>query len=104
MASDYAADNIRVNCLCAGTVDNGLTRCSGSLGADLRNDVVAMVKEFGREKRIHFAHLRNIKVDQRGNFRRRHNIPRMGRSTWPPLFALRWRSASTATRVRTTAE
>ena len=47
---------------------NGLTLCSGSLGADLRNDVVAMVKEFGGEKRIHFAHLRNIKADAQGNF------------------------------------
>ena len=27
-----------------------------------------MVKEFGGEKRIHFAHLRNIKVDAHGNF------------------------------------
>ena len=27
-----------------------------------------MVKEFGGEKRIHFAHLRNIKVDEQGNF------------------------------------
>ena len=47
---------------------NGLTLCSGALGADVRNDVVAMVKEFGGEKRIHFAHLRNIKVDAHGNF------------------------------------
>lgn len=47
---------------------NGLTLCSGSLGSDLRNDVAAMVREFGGEKRIHFAHLRNVKVDEQGNF------------------------------------
>ena len=47
---------------------NGLTLCSGSLGADLRNDVVGMVREFGGRKRIHFAHLRNVKVDEFGNF------------------------------------
>ena len=47
---------------------NGLTLCSGSLGSDLRNDVVAMVREFGSEKRIHFAHLRNVRVDEHGNF------------------------------------
>ncbi len=47
---------------------NGLTLCSGALGAEVRNDVVAMVKEFAGEKRIHFAHLRNIKVDERGSF------------------------------------
>ena len=47
---------------------NGLTLCSGSLGSDLRNDVIGMVREFGGEKRIHFAHLRNVQVDERGNF------------------------------------
>ncbi|HWF67083.1 MAG TPA: mannonate dehydratase [Acidobacteriaceae bacterium] len=47
---------------------NGLTFCTGSLGADLRNDVPAMVREFSGEKRIHFAHMRNIKADERGNF------------------------------------
>ena len=47
---------------------NGLTLCSGSLGSDRKNDVVAMVREFGAQKRIHFAHMRNIKVDDRGNF------------------------------------
>lgn len=47
---------------------NGLTLCSGALGSDIRNDVVAMVREFGAEKRIHFAHMRNIEVDKRGNF------------------------------------
>ena len=47
---------------------NGLTLCSGSLGADLKNDVVAMIREFGAQKRIHFAHMRNVKVDELGNF------------------------------------
>lgn len=47
---------------------NGLTLCSGSLGADPRNDVLGMVREFGGQKRIHFAHLRNVKVDEAGNF------------------------------------
>lgn len=47
---------------------NGLTLCSGSLGSDLKNDVVSMIREFGARKRIHFAHMRNIKVDERGNF------------------------------------
>lgn len=47
---------------------NGLTLCSGSLGSDLRNDVIGMVREFGGEKRIHFAHLRNVQVDEGGNF------------------------------------
>ncbi len=47
---------------------NGLTLCSGSLGSDLKNDVVALVREFSARKRIHFAHMRNVKVDEHGNF------------------------------------
>ncbi len=38
---------------------NGLTFCTGSLGADVNNDLVKMAKKFA--KRIHFAHLRNIR-------------------------------------------
>lgn len=38
---------------------NGLTFCTGSLGADVNNDLPQMAKLFA--KRIHFAHLRNIK-------------------------------------------
>ncbi|MFF7708413.1 mannonate dehydratase [Pseudomonas sp. NPDC007930] len=47
---------------------NGLTLCSGSLGADLGNDVPALVREFGAQGRIHFAHLRNVKVNAAGDF------------------------------------
>lgn len=38
---------------------NGLTFCTGSLGADPDNDLPAMAAEFA--KYIHFAHLRNIR-------------------------------------------
>jgi mannonate dehydratase len=47
---------------------NGLTLCSGSLGAGPENDVEALVREFGAVGRIHFAHLRNIRVTPRGDF------------------------------------
>jgi len=50
------------------TPANGLTLCAGSLGADLDNDIVSMVKEFAGRGRIHFAHIRNVKVDEKGNF------------------------------------
>ena len=50
------------------TPANGLTLCSGSLGADLKNNIVELVKEFSAKGRIHFAHIRNVKVDERGNF------------------------------------
>ncbi|MBN9587990.1 MAG: mannonate dehydratase [Alphaproteobacteria bacterium 64-11] len=47
---------------------NGLTLCSGSLGAGPQNNVEALVREFGGRGRIHFAHLRNVKLDANGNF------------------------------------
>ncbi|SFL86197.1 mannonate dehydratase [Halanaerobium salsuginis] len=39
---------------------NGLALCSGSLGVNPENDVPAIIREFG--DRIHFAHVRNIKI------------------------------------------
>lgn len=39
---------------------NGLTLCSGSLGVDPNNDIADMVKSFA--DRIHFAHIRNVKI------------------------------------------
>lgn len=39
---------------------NGLTLCSGSLGVSPENDIADMVYAFG--DRIHFAHMRNIKI------------------------------------------
>ncbi len=47
---------------------NGLTLCSGSLGGDAKNDIPAIVHEFGSRGRIHFAHLRNVKVNDHGDF------------------------------------
>ena len=47
---------------------NGLTLCSGSLGAGPQNNVEALVREFGAQGRIHFAHLRNVKVSANGDF------------------------------------
>ncbi|MBO4459270.1 MAG: mannonate dehydratase [Clostridiales bacterium] len=40
---------------------NGLTLCTGSLGANKDNDVAAIAGEFAKEGRIPFVHLRNIK-------------------------------------------
>lgn len=45
---------------------NGLTLCTGSLGASGLNDIPAMVREFGN--RIHFAHIRNLKRFENGDF------------------------------------
>jgi mannonate dehydratase len=47
---------------------NGITLCSGCLGADPNNDIPDMIRYFGSMGRIHFGHVRNIKVDSSGNF------------------------------------
>lgn len=40
---------------------NGMTLCSGSLGARPDNDLPAIMREFG--PKVHFIHLRNVKKD-----------------------------------------
>lgn len=45
---------------------NGLTLCTGSLGENPDNDVPAMARRFASMGRIHFAHLRNIKIHDEG--------------------------------------
>ncbi|MGB0866131.1 MAG: mannonate dehydratase, partial [Granulosicoccaceae bacterium] len=45
---------------------NGLTLCSGSLGANPTNDVVAIAQQFA--DKIRFAHLRNVRKEPNGSF------------------------------------
>ncbi|MDO3410128.1 mannonate dehydratase [Saccharibacillus sp. CPCC 101409] len=45
---------------------NGLTFCSGSLGTSPLNDLPAILTEF--IDRVHFAHLRNVRVFENGDF------------------------------------
>ena len=45
---------------------NGITFCTGSLGASRENDLVALAGKYA--KRIHFAHLRQLKYDGDVNF------------------------------------
>ncbi|MCA1293405.1 mannonate dehydratase [Paenibacillus sp. alder61] len=45
---------------------NGITLCSGSLGANPDNDIIGMIHEFSG--RIPFAHIRNVKVYENGDF------------------------------------
>ncbi len=40
---------------------NGVTVCTGSLGADPNNDLPAIIHDLGRAGRIHFMHCRNVK-------------------------------------------
>ncbi|MBO5287735.1 MAG: mannonate dehydratase [Clostridia bacterium] len=46
--------------------ENGLTFCTGSLGASQDNDLVKMAEKYA--DRIHFVHLRNIKITGKGEF------------------------------------
>ncbi len=41
---------------------NGVTFCTGSLGARPENDLPGMIRSLGATGRIHFAHCRNIRV------------------------------------------
>lgn len=55
---------------------NGLTFCTGSLGARGDNDLPAMARRFADH--IHFAHLRNVARDADGSF---HEAAVLGEST-----------------------
>ncbi len=46
--------------------ENGITFCTGSLGARRDNDLPAMVRAFA--DRIHFVHLRNVTTEDDGSF------------------------------------
>ncbi|MGQ3477155.1 mannonate dehydratase [Paenibacillus sp. TY11] len=45
---------------------NGITLCSGSLGANPNHDIISMIHEF--KDRIPFAHIRNVRVSANGDF------------------------------------
>ncbi len=45
---------------------NGITFCTGSLGAHPANDLPAMFRRFG--SRVHFLHLRNVRREEDGSF------------------------------------
>jgi len=41
---------------------NGVTLCTGSLGADPSNDLPSIARSLGARGRIHFAHCRNVRI------------------------------------------
>ncbi|MEW8972623.1 MAG: mannonate dehydratase [Tissierellaceae bacterium] len=47
---------------------NGLTLCTGSLGSGSFNNIVRMVDKYSAQGRIHFIHVRNIKLLDDGSF------------------------------------
>ncbi|MDR0325577.1 MAG: mannonate dehydratase [Oscillospiraceae bacterium] len=59
-------DNIRQFLDLCPSPSNGLTLCTGSLGADPDNDIPAIIREFS--EKIYFAHIRNLKFLGNGDF------------------------------------
>lgn len=47
---------------------HGFTLCTGSLGSNRKNDLVKIINNEKISKRIHFAHIRNIKIVDEGVF------------------------------------
>ena len=47
---------------------NGLTLCTGSLGCSKKNDMPKLAAKYAARGRIHFAHLRNVHIEDDGSF------------------------------------
>lgn len=47
---------------------NGLTFCTGSLGSGSFNDIPKMIDKYASQGRIHFMHIRNVKLLEDGSF------------------------------------
>lgn len=58
---------------------NGITLCTGSLGCTNSNNILELINYFGKEKnRIHFAHLRNVKIDKGDSFKETGHLSESG--------------------------
>ena len=54
---------------------NGLTLCTGSLGASPQNDIVHLADKYSAMGRIHFVHFRNVKLLENGFEEAAHYSP-----------------------------
>lgn len=57
---------------------NGVTFCTGSLGADPANDLPTMIRTIGARGRIHFMHCRNVKRTGERRFHESEHPSRFG--------------------------
>jgi mannonate dehydratase len=71
-------DNIRKYLELNPSKHNGITLCTGSLGARKGADIPAMIREFGGEGRIHFAHVRNLRFENETDFYESAHLTEMG--------------------------
>lgn len=58
--------------------NNGITLCSGSLGVSPSNDIPELVRYFGKKGRIHFAHIRNVKITGKDSFEESAHLSESG--------------------------
>ncbi|HSP25308.1 MAG TPA: mannonate dehydratase [Saliniramus sp.] len=66
------ADDLAYVTGCVASPANGITLCTGSLGAGAANDCPAIAREFA--ERINFVHLRNVRKDADGSFREAQHL------------------------------
>ncbi|HCJ7666377.1 TPA: mannonate dehydratase [Enterobacter hormaechei subsp. xiangfangensis] len=71
-------DDLDWICNAVNSEANGITLCTGSIAEDPDNDVYQILAEFTRRKRIHFAHVRNIKLIKDKDFYESAHLSRYG--------------------------
>ena len=57
---------------------NGLTFCTGSLGSGSFNDIPSMIGRYAAQGRIHFMHVRNVKLLGEGSFEEAAHVSSYG--------------------------
>src|SRR5699024_3322569 len=57
---------------------NGLTFCTGSLGSGTFNDVPKLIDKYAAQERIHFMHIRNIKLLEGESFEESAHVSSYG--------------------------
>jgi mannonate dehydratase len=67
-----SADDLAFVTQCVASPANGITLCTGSLGAGRSNDCPAIARQFASA--INFAHLRNVRKDPDGSFQEAQHL------------------------------
>lgn len=67
-----SAEDFRHMAAAVPSLANGITLCTGSLGAGAQNDIPAIAHEFA--ERIHFVHLRNVAKEKDGSFQEAEHL------------------------------
>lgn len=57
---------------------NGLTLCSGSLGVNTENEIPELIRHFGKRGKVHFGHVRNIRMTSDRTFHETSHLSKDG--------------------------